>query len=369
MPNVPFSDAFLRSIAPPPTGQIDYWDASFSGGCFGCRVSQGGAKTFVLKKDNRRQSLGRFPHISLARAREAARVLLAERTLGRVRPHAVPYTIAVERFIEDKRRNRRPKTCVEYERLLRRLKFPSALCEITHHEAQRQLGRVTAPSEYNHALVVAKVFFNWCRKRHLIEHNPLDGLSQNSTKTRDRVLTTCEIKRVWETAHDLGKFGIIVRLLILTGQRRGEVAALRPAFFKDRICTLPESVTKNKREHSFPIGDLSASVLPPLNNLQPDGLLFPARGKPEHPFNGWSKSKRQLDAQSRVQQWTLHDLRRTFRTIHAKIGTPPHIAERLINHVAGVASDVQQIYDRHRYLDEMRDAVQRYEAHLVEILT
>lgn len=274
MPNVPFSDAFLRSIAPPPTGQIDYWDASFSGGCFGCRVSQGGAKTFVLKKDNRRQSLGRFPHISLARAREAARVLLAERTLGRVRPHAVPYTIAVERFIEDKRRNRRPKTCVEYERLLRRLKFPSALCEITHHEAQRQLGRVTAPSEYNHALVVAKVFFNWCRKRHLIEHNPLDGLSQNSTKTRDRVLTTCEIKRVWETAHDLGKFGIIVRLLILTGQRRGEVAALRPAFFKDRICTLPESVTKNKREHSFPIGDLSASVLPLLITSSRTAFFF-----------------------------------------------------------------------------------------------
>ena len=169
MPNASFSDVFLRSLKPPEAGQIDYWDKSFAGGCFGCRVSQGGSKTFILKKNNRRHVLGRYPHVPLATAREAARLLLAERTLGKVRPHAISYKVAVERFIEEKRKGRRHKTCIEYERLLARLSFNSALCDITHQEAQRQLSRIKAPSEYSHCLVVAKVFFNWCRKRNYID--------------------------------------------------------------------------------------------------------------------------------------------------------------------------------------------------------
>jgi integrase len=98
------------------------------------------------------------------------------------------------------------------------------------------------------------------------------------------------------------------------------------------------------------------------------GLLSPAKGKTDRAFNGWSKSKASLDRLSGTSGWTLHDLRRTFRTIHARIGTPPHIAERLINHVNGVASDVEQIYDQYRYLDEMRIAMNNYERFLASIL-
>jgi uncharacterized protein Usg len=68
-----------------------------------------------------------------------------------------------------------------------------------------------------------------------------------------------------------------------------------------------------------------------------------------------------------VSNWRLHDLRRTFRTIHGKLGTAPHIGERLINHVAAVASDVEQIYDLHTYLPEMRKAIEAYETELLRI--
>ena len=368
MPNASFSDVFLRSLKPPQAGQVDYWDDSFAGGCFGCRMSQGGSKTFILKKNNRRHVLGRYPHVPLAAARKAARLLLAERTLGKVRPHAISYKAAVERFIDEKKKGRRRKTCVEYERLLARLSFPSALCDITHQEAQRQLSRITAPSEYSHCLVVAKVFFNWCRKRNYIDRNPFEGLSQHAKKARDRVLTNDELKRLWVAANECGTFGIILKLLMLTGQRRGEIAALRHEFFKDDICSLPSTLTKNRRDHSFPMGALGASILLSVQCKEPAALLFAARGAPDRVFDGWSKGKKKIDELSGVHNWTLHDIRRTFATRMAELGVQPHVIERMLNHSTGQISGVAGIYNRHTYFPEMREAVDFYERHIQQLV-
>jgi integrase len=99
-----------------------------------------------------------------------------------------------------------------------------------------------------------------------------------------------------------------------------------------------------------------------------DALLFPARGKPDKPFNGWSKAIKALrEALGKdFKHFTLHDLRRTYRTIHGKIGTPPHIAERLVNHVQS-RSEVEKIYDQWTYLPEMKTAVENYQRHVVSI--
>ena len=97
------------------------------------------------------------------------------------------------------------------------------------------------------------------------------------------------------------------------------------------------------------------------------GLVFPARGKSQTPFNGWSKCKAALDTELKIGPWQLRDLRRTYRTIHARIGTPPHVAERLICHISST-SELEEIYDRHTYLPEMRDAVAKYEANLTAAL-
>jgi integrase len=87
----------------------------------------------------------------------------------------------------------------------------------------------------------------------------------------------------------------------------------------------------------------------------------PTDGKP---FNGWSKSKAALDELSGVTDWTLHDLRRTFATIHARIGTPVHVTEKLLNHISGTHAGVVGIYQRHSYMPEMRKAVEAYDAYL-----
>jgi integrase len=160
----------------------------------------------------------------------------------------------------------------------------------------------------------------------------------------------------------------IVQLLILTGQRRGEIAALHSTFYdqKDGTVRLPASLTKNGREHLFPVGPIAARILDTLAADSPQ-LLLPSPRRDGKPFKGWSKSKKELDRRSGVAKWTLHDLRRTFRTNLARLGVAPHIAERLVNHVS-FRSDVEEVYDHYRYLPELGDAMQKWQAHVMAIL-
>jgi integrase len=159
-----------------------------------------------------------------------------------------------------------------------------------------------------------------------------------------------------------------VLLLILTGQRRGEIANLRWAWIneKERLITLPAWVTKNSKEHTFPYGQMTADILETVPRLNSTDLLFPSKVSAERPISGWSKYKKELE--DGVQGWTVHDLRRTYRTIHGAIGTPANIGERLIKHVAAVTTEVERIYDRHTYLAEMRAAIERWDMRFAVIL-
>ena len=123
MPNIAFSDVGLRSIKPPLLGQLDYWDNKLPG--FGLRVSQGGSKTFILKRRNRadRTSTAASGVLTLAEARAEAKRLLAEFTLGKLRPRAITYPEAVKQFIENKTRSRRASTAAGYEWLLNHFPF------------------------------------------------------------------------------------------------------------------------------------------------------------------------------------------------------------------------------------------------------
>jgi integrase len=153
--------------------------------------------------------------------------------------------------------------------------------------------------------------------------------------TRKRVLTDEELVKVYRAAEATPyPFGPLVQLLILTGQRRGEIAGLHSTWVDtaDATVTLPEGFAKNSREHAVPLGPMALSVLAPLVK---DGLIFPRRGSEDKPFCGFSKSKQSLDAALKgVAPFTLHDLRRTFSTNIAKLGVPPHIKEALLNHIA-----------------------------------
>jgi len=192
--------------------------------------------------------------------------------------------------------------------------------------------------------------------------------------SRKRVLTDREVAAVYRTARQgEDSFSRIVSLLVLTGQRRGEIGALRREWInaKDRTITLPAFASKNGVEHTFPYGRAVAAVLERI----PDrgDCLFPpsrshVRGKPTIAFNGWPKHKKAFDAACGVTDWTLHDLRRTFATNLAALGIAPHVVERLLNHAAGTISGVAAIYNRFQYMDEMRDAIARWEERLAALV-
>ena len=169
---------------------MDYWDKKLPG--FGCRVSRGGAKSFILKLHNSRKALGRYPLISLSKARTEAKRLLAEKTLGRLRPQSVAFPAAVEEFLAEKATRRRPITVADHKRHLGLLGFKCALADLRQDDLSRKLKNLKR-SEYNHRLACAKTFFNWAQKKRYITDNPTFGFTPHTMASRSRVLTDPEL--------------------------------------------------------------------------------------------------------------------------------------------------------------------------------
>jgi hypothetical protein len=368
MPNaVKFTDLMLRNLPIPEKGQVTYSD---DGSALKVRVSQGGAKTFFVTLDGTgtRHTIGRYPDVSLADARTAARRLRAEKTLGRVFQSPKSLSEAREEYLDGL--TVRPNTKAYYSRNLNRLKGPK-LSDETPRKINRILDSLGESSKLQ-ALRTYSAFFNWCLRRHYLERSPCERMQGGQSKSRTRVLRDEELRHIWTNTEELTTYHRIVRCLMLCGQRPRETAATCASWVGDDGITIPPEIAKNGQQHLYPVGPTALQLFfatsEEVRDTSNDRCLFPARGKTT-PFNGWSKSKKALDEKlnGHVAPWQLRDLRRTYRTLHARIGTAPHVAERLINHILTV-TDVEKIYDRYKYLPEMREAVQKYEAFFLDLV-
>jgi len=379
MPKVALTDMSVKALKPPTQGQVTYWDTNLAG--FNLRISQGGSKTFTLVHGEGREriTLGRYPVISLSQARQKAREILAEKTLGIApKPASLMFEEALALFLASREQKNKPRTVQETRWLLHKHLLPKLrgkpVADVTAHDITRVTDALRdTPSAALHLTVAAKTMFRFLTRRKLIPSNPCEDLELPSkTRQKDRVLTDQELVAVYRAAEEYGyPFGIIVQILARTGQRRSEVAALRKGYLNGDIVTLPSFLCKNGREHSFVLGPTAISTLQLALSMacaEKNTLLFPARGKPETPFNGWSKSKAALDKRCPIAPWTLHDLRRTFSTNLARLGVKPHIIERILNHVTGEISGVAATYNRYAYLDETRDAMLLHERWLDGLL-
>jgi integrase len=369
------TDLLIRNLKPPESGQVMQWDAGVAG--FGLRVSQGGNKTFYLVHGRQRNylSLGKYPTISLSDARAEAKRLLAEFTLGKRQAPSISFADALALYLSLSEQINRPRTVAENKRLLtRHFKFHKNVSDITPQEISKIIDRLhKTPTEANHAFTAIRTFFNWCVRRHHIQHSPMAGMRLPAkTKSRARVLTNAEVAAVYRSCDALGAFGVLVRLCILTGQRRGEIGLFKWEYLTpDDTLTLPAALTKNGREHSFPLGKESTALIRALPHRS--SYLFPGRNL-DDAFQGWAKSKARLDQTiasngGTVAPWTLHDLRRTFATNLADLKVPPHVIERILNHASGTISGVAAIYNRFSYMDEMRAAIEAWEKRLSYILS
>jgi len=325
------------------------WDTALKG--FGLRVGKDARTFIVLIGGGRRHKLGRYPQVTLAEARKEAKRIQAEKHLGQVKPTHVAFDDARDDFLAEKAQTTRAQTFQYYRaRLLRHFHYGRrSVADIGLREITKRLNELNAqPAEKRHAFVVIRTFFNWCVEQHLVSRSPVEHLSGPPLiRPRERVLSGVEIKAVWLACPD-DPFGTVVKLLMLTGQRRGEIAHIS---LDGDLATISPAHTKNKRAHAFPVGERARELLG-RNRI----------------FNGWGRSKARLDTVSGVSDWTLHDLRRTYATTLAELGTPPHVIEAILNHKSGIISGVAQTYNRFRYIEEMRMAVQNFEHHFSSIL-
>jgi len=379
VPKIKFTDLPVKRLKVPEKGQKTYWDTALPG--FGVRVSQGGAKSFILMFGEayarKRVTVGRYPGISLADARAEAKETLAKITLGKYqdprRPSSKPFNEAVDGFLKlhCSQRNR-ASTAKETERLLRKHFYPPLqnfpLEEITPHHINRILDRLLrrTPSEANHAFGVIRKFFSWTRERGYLATTPCDGMKIPARKkSRDRFLDDDELGQAFYTAGATGHpYGTLVQLLLLTGQRRFEIIGLRWDWIDDgqRTITFPKDFTKTGVIHTIPLTPMMEAVFDTVPRL--DEFLFSSRGDTPGTFSGFSKCKNRFDLDCPIDHWTLHDLRRTFATHLASLRIQPHVIERLLNHSSGTISGVAAIYNRFSYIDEMREALTLWERKL-----
>lgn len=374
MPKTHLTDLVVRNLKPTHT-QMTYWDTASNVPGFNVRVSQGGTKTFtlVLGVERRRITLGRYPALSLQADRKQAQRLIAEHMLTGA-ASKIKFEEALELFLNThcKLRNK-PRTAAGTERLLRR-HFGDLVGRRLDSITVREVGAIidellSTPSEANHAFVALKTFFNWSVRRGLLQTHPLIAQQKPARcVTRDRVLSDAELVALGQAAQESSaQFDQIFLLLLLTGQRRGEIAGLRWSFVNlpERTIILPASLTKNNREHTLPYGRAVAQIFDALPRV--NEFVFPSASDPNRPFTNFSLAKRYLDKRCPLPAWTLHDLRRTFATKLAELKVPPHVTERLLNHVSGTISGVAAIYNRWQYLDEMRAAICKHEQHLTAL--
>jgi integrase len=210
-------------------------------------------------------------------------------------------------------------------------------------------------------------------KEGLVAGNPVIGTNKRPEQARDRVLNEKEIHLVWR-ALPINEYGTIVKLLILTGQRANEIAALRwhEIDFETTVINLPRERTKNGRPHTIPLAATARDLFAQIPVRDGRELVF---GKGVGPFSDWSHSKKKLDAaiaqggnRKPLLPWTIHDLRRTVATGMADIGIAPHIVEAVLNHVSGHKGGVAGIYNRSSYAAEKAAALAKWDEHVASVV-
>jgi integrase len=312
-----------------------YWDTTLPG--FGIRIGKR-TKNFVIMYGQSRnlKTIGNWPSVSLKDARTEAKRLQGQ---GKLDNRSMSLSDARRAYLDDIALSVAPKTRSEYHRHL--VSGPDkAIGDITRNDL-----KLDTP----HAIKAWKVFFNWCIRQEIIDKNPVQFIPVKHGK-RDRVLTPEEINTLWHYEHT--PYTNILKLLLLTGQRRSQIWKLQPGWIESGVIKFPAEIMKQGDAHTIPYGPLTASLLP----------------KAPFSFNGWSKAKVRCDKHIGITSWTPHDLRRTFATIHAQLGTPIHVVEAYLNHTSGTVSGVAAIYIRHDFMEAMSEAVLKYEDQIRNII-
>jgi integrase len=376
-----------------PSGKTEaiVFDDALAG--FGLRIRAGGKRTWItqyrLGSKQRRVTIGTTETLGADEARRRARKMLSKVHLGtdpqleKAEARAqVALTLGgtVNSYLgRHAARRLKPKTFKDVERYLRRhwaplLRLP--VRRITRADVAARLAHIAEESggyAANRARAALSALYAWAIAEGLTDFNPVVGTRKSVDEpTRDRVLTDEELAAIWQHA-GVADYGAIVRLLILTGQRREEVAAIAwdEVDLKGATWCIRSDRTKNSRAHDVPLAPQAVEILKALEGGEARPLVFGSRNGP---FSGWSKAKASLDARLSAYlgrapaPWRLHDIRRTVATRLADLGVLPHVIEAVLNHVSGHKAGVAGVYNRSAYAGEKRVALEMWAGHMVALV-
>ena len=290
----------------------------------------------------------------------------------------------IERYAKAKTRDWR-----ETERLLEKNAVEKwkgrRLSTITPPQIHDLLDEITdrgAPIAANRVLAQLKVLGGWAVERGIIEKNLFEGIkppANEKDRARERVLDDAEIKLVWNAADVIGwPFGPVVKLLLLTGARRDEVAQMErtEVDLDGAIWKLPASRSKNRREHAIPLSDTALEVLRSLPRIERSGFVFTTNARTA--VSGFSKAKPALDRamaelvgerSAPIPCWVLHDLRRTMATNLQRLGVRLEVTEAVLNHVSGSRAGIVGVYQNHDYAAEKRQGLDAWARRLEAIVS
>ncbi len=362
--SVRFTDAYIKSLKP-SASRYEKYDANLAG--FGIRVSPSGAKSWMAFSRNMerktRVTLGRYPHMLLGQARQRAMNTLMEMADGEFQrstklqlfEHALD-----DWYKKDQAQNKsflQVKNAMELHVRPRLKDFK--LANIEKRDIIKIIDRIAmkAPTQANRVLAFTKRFFNWCVSRDLLAISPANGIAKAKTEvSRDRVLSKDELRTMYNATFEMPyPFGPLLRILTLTGQRLNEVAGVswKEINLDAAKWELPRDRSKNKTSHIVHLSNPVRKEFDALMNPTNQELVFTTTGKT--PVSGFSKAKNQLDKISGVNDWRLHDLRRTFATVATEtLGYEPVVVDRVLNHVSGSVKGIAAVYQKGQYLDKRK---------------
>jgi integrase len=388
---------------PPDKLEKRFFDDDLPG--FGLRLRAGGKRTWIVQYrsaggKNQTLTIGDAAVLDASPARQEAKQRLANITLGgdpqaekaeqRARA-ALTFGAVATRFLDAARRKiengddkaLKPRSLESVEGHLAKHWAPFnslPIHSIERRNVAARLGEIAAERGLyagNRARSTLSVLFTWAIGEGLVDTNPVLGTNKPMEKEppRERVLEPAELVAAWNACRD-DDYGRIVRLLVLTGQRRDEIGSIGKSEISvgARCWNIPRERTKNSRAHEVPLPDLAIEILKPAmlrEGREDRDLIF---GDGLRAFSGWSKAKLSLDRRieqatgTKPEPWRLHDLRRTAATRMVDLGVLPHVVEAVLNHVSGHKAGVAGVYNRALYAPEKRRALDLWAAHIEALL-
>jgi len=312
--------------------------------------------------------------LTITEAREKARIAIKRVKEGKPAFEAPPAKAATledvaEQWLKRHVEAKGLRSAGEVTRLLRAHVYPTwgrrAFLSIRRSDVAALLDEVEddhGARQADYVLAIVRGIMNWYATRHDTFVPPIvRGMRRTNPKerARSRTLSDDEIRAIWRAAESNGTYGALVRLLLLTAQRREKVVAMRwQDIAPNGIWSIPVEAREKGTAGELALPPTTIDIICAQPKLGDNPYVLAGRG--DGHINGFSKAKRQLDAKLlAMPQWQLHDLRRTARSLLSRAGVRPDIAERVLGHVQpGVAG----VYDRHAYTSEKADALRRLAA-------